>query len=157
MMRLHIVAVGKVKHPFLEAVEQYEEWLSAYARIETREVKSETLGRKASKKDIEEAKEAEGGRLLEAAEGWIVALDRQGKPLSSEAFAEKLKDIRDFEGGEATFLIGGPHGLPRTVRKKADLVLSFSQMTLPHQLSRVFLLEQLYRAMKIIHGEAYHK
>jgi 23S rRNA (pseudouridine1915-N3)-methyltransferase len=116
----------------------------------------------AGKIEEEAVRQQEGKALLAALEkhkgqAFVFALDMRGRQLSSERFAEKRGSLK--LGGKPTivFLIGGSLGLPETVREKADALLSFSEMTFPHQLIRVILLEQVYRSQKIMHGEPYHK
>lgn len=157
-MKCRIVAVGNVKNsPLAELQKPYAQWLQGYMDLTIIEVATQNPPKNAGDKEIERQKEKEGEALLEkAGDGVIIALDQKGKQFSSEAFSEKLRDIKDLEGGKVVFLIGGPNGLSREVRKRSDLVMSFSQMTFPHRLSRVLLLEQLYRAMKIMYGESYH-
>ncbi len=102
-------------------------------------------------------KETEGERILKKCEGYVVACDVRGRQMSSEAFAQRIDEL--MIGGASTmcFVIGGSLGLGEQVLKRADLRLSLSEMTLPHRLFRVVLLEQVFRAFKIMNGETYHK
>ncbi len=158
-MNVQIAAVGKIKQETLrEATWEYETRLTPHMKVEVTEVAPARLPSNPSQAEIRQAKEKEGEALLaKASAGYKVALDERGKMIDSESFAHLLRDVRDFQGGRLVFLIGGSHGLSRDVRKAADLVLSFSKMTFPHELFRLILFEQLYRGMKILQGAAYHK
>ncbi len=158
-MHVQIIAVGKIKkEPIREAIAEYETRLTAQMKVEVTEVAPARLSSDPSQKEIQKAKEKEGEALLaRASAGYKVALDQRGRMTDSESFARLLRDVRDFRGGRFVFFIGGSHGLSREVRKTADLVLSFSKMTFPHELFRLILIEQLYRGMKILQGAAYHK
>jgi len=159
MMHVQINAVGKIKKEMLkEAIEEYETRLSAHMKVEVIEIASARLAANPSEKEIEQAKAKEAEALLaKASDGYKVALDERGKMTDSVAFARIIRDVRDFRGGRLVFFIGGSHGLSREVRKQADLVLSFSKMTFPHELFRLLLFEQLYRGMTILQGGPYHK
>lgn len=102
-------------------------------------------------------KEAEGERILKKCEGYVIACDVQGTQMSSEAFAHKLDALMTGGAGVICFVIGGSLGLSAQVLKRADVRLSVSEMTLPHRLFRIVLLEQIFRAFKIMNGETYHK
>lgn len=145
MQKIRIVAVGKLKESFWrEAVAEYVKRLSRFASVEIREIaERETLE--------EEAKD-----ILAACRGYVIALAVEGEKLSSEGFASLLKKRTD-EGKEITFVIGSSCGLAAEVKRAADFKLSFSDMTLPHQLMRVVLCEQVYRAFMINCGAVYHK
>ena len=145
MQKINIVCVGKIKEDFYRgAVTEYLKRLSRFAKIEVKEI--------AEGKDLEE--EAQG--ILRAAKGYIVALCVEGDKLSSENLAKRIKTLCD-KGEEITFIIGSSCGLSDTVKKEADFKLSFSDMTFPHQLMRVILCEQIYRAFMINSGSTYHK
>ncbi len=145
MQKIRIVAVGKLKESFWrEAVAEYVKRLSRFASVEIREIaERETLE--------EEAKD-----ILAACRGYVIALAVEGEKLSSEGFASLIKKRTD-EGKEITFVIGSSCGLATEVKRAADFKLSFSDMTLPHQLMRVVLCEQVYRAFMINCGAVYHK
>ncbi len=159
MMECTILAVGGIKHAYLkDGIAMFEEWLSPYVKLSTIEVPPGKEPKNPSSKDLDALKEKEGVALMEKMpEGKVVALDSKGKAMKSEEFASYLEDIKNYDVGKICFVIGGSHGLSRDVRKRANMVLSLSKMTFPHQLTRVILLEQLYRAMKILHNEPYHK
>ncbi|HHU83312.1 MAG TPA: 23S rRNA (pseudouridine(1915)-N(3))-methyltransferase RlmH [Firmicutes bacterium] len=153
MLHLKVVAVGKIKERYLqEGIAEYRKRLRPYARLTIEEVPDEPL-RDGGKK----ARETEGERILAraGASAYLVALDRGGKVYSSEEFAAWLGE-REMAGKEVVFVIGGTTGLSEQVLEKADTCLSFSRLTFPHQLFRLFLLEQIYRAFKILRGEPYH-
>jgi 23S rRNA (pseudouridine1915-N3)-methyltransferase len=134
-VRYLVLAVGRLRPPFSDDVEHYEKLLRRQARVEVVEVRED---------------EALERRIPERA--YVVLLDAGGRELSSEAFAEFL-EARRQGGRDVCFVIGGPYG---TALERHDHVLSLGPMTLPHQLARVVLLEQLFRAHKILAGEPYH-
>jgi 23S rRNA (pseudouridine1915-N3)-methyltransferase len=151
-MRLHIVAVGKLKAgPHAALAQHYAERL-AWPLV-LREVEEKRPLPAA------ELKEREGALLLAAAPtgAVLVALDERGKTLTSAAFAQKIAQWRDAGTADLAFLIGGADGLAESVRQKAQLVLSLGAMTWPHLLARGMLLEQLYRAQQILAGHPYHR
>jgi 23S rRNA (pseudouridine1915-N3)-methyltransferase len=127
--------------------------------VEVAEVAEEKVQEPISYAEMAKVLEKEGERILKLIpdNSHVFALAIQGKSLSSESFAEKLKTLSTYGQNHFTFIIGGSYGLSPSVLKRADFPLSFSAMTFPHQLIRVFLLEQIYRACKINRGEAYHK
>ncbi|MFH2063548.1 MAG: 23S rRNA (pseudouridine(1915)-N(3))-methyltransferase RlmH [bacterium] len=155
-MNLKVVCVGKMKERhWTAAQEEYLKRLGPLARIEVVEVAAERLGGSVTD---EEAMRREGERLLrQVPDGAaMIALDRTGRQIPSESFAEQLRKLGET-GRPICFLIGGAAGLSPAVLQRADLKLSLSEMTLPHELARVFLVEQLYRALSISHGGKYHR
>lgn len=145
MQKINIVCVGKIKEEFYRsAVAEYLKRLSRFARVEIKEL--------AECRTIEE----EAQPILKACKGYIFALCVEGKKYSSETLAEDIKKLCD-RGEEITFVIGSSCGLSDKVKEQADLKLSFSDMTFPHQLMRVILIEQIYRAFMINSGSEYHK
>lgn len=145
MQKIRIVAVGKLKESFWrEAVAEYTKRLFRFASVEIKEI--------AERATIEE----EADDILSACRGYVIALAIEGEKISSENFASLIKKQTD-EGKEITFLIGSSCGLDKRVKIAADYRLSFSDMTLPHQLMRVVLCEQIYRAFMINAGATYHK
>lgn len=145
MQKIHLVVVGKIKEKFYrDALEEYLKRLTRFADVQVRE-----LPERATLK-------AEAEDILKSAKGYIIALAVEGEKLSSEALAKKMKTLSDA-GKEITFIIGSSYGLDKTVKEQADLLLSFSDMTFPHQLMRVILTEQIYRAFMINSGSEYHK
>lgn len=145
MQKVRIVCIGRLKEKFFsDACAEYCKRLSRFADVGIEELSERrTL-----------AEEAEG--ILPRLRGFVVVLAVEGKALSSEALAAKMKALSSA-GEEVTFVIGSSCGLDARVKERADLLLSFSQMTFPHQLMRVILLEQIYRAYMINAGSEYHK
>ena len=162
-MKIEIICIGSLKKPYLrEAESDYLKRLAPYCKIRVTELREAKLPKNAGRAEEETVRAREGEALLVAAEKqssatFLIALDMRGKQQSSEIFAETLERFSIEGKGSLVFLIGGSLGLSDTVRKKADDLLSLSDMTFPHQLTRIILLEQLYRAHKISRGEVYHK
>lgn len=153
-MRLRIAAVGRVKTKhFGDACHDYERRLRRYAKLDIVEVK-DVRGRAP-----EQAKSREGELLLDAVPkgSKVIVLDETGKLMTSRGLASKIEADAQTGAGSWTLLIGGADGHSDAVRERADLVWSLSPLTLPHELARVVVLEQLYRAMTIRRGEAYHR
>lgn len=159
-MKITVIAVGKVKESFYrEAAAEYQKRLSRYGKLEVREVEDEQTSEGLSETEKERILLKEGERILRLLpEGaFLVTLEIEGKMYDSEGFAGQLEKLFLEGVSHITFVIGGSLGLHNTVKKRADLALSFSRMTFPHQLMRVILLEQIYRAFRIQKGEPYHK
>ena len=152
-MRINIVCVGKIKEKYwADAIIEYQKRIKKFCEINILEVKDEP-----NKNGID-CKKIEGERILEILpQGYNIVLAINGKELDSIAFSEKISDIFTYNSSCINFIIGGSLGLSDSVNKKADFLLSFSKMTFPHQMMRVVLLEQIYRAFKIINNESYHK
>ena len=164
MMNLDILCIGKLKEAYWsEATAEYTKRLGRFCKVNVWELAESRLADNASPAQEEEVKRAEGRAILAKLEGlgrsqsFVFALDPRGKQLRSEAFAQKLSQLSIDGKSRICFVIGGSLGLSEDVRKEADALLSFSEMTFPHQLFRVMLLEQIYRAFKINAGEKYHK
>lgn len=164
-MNIQIICVGKLKEKYWrDACEEYIKRLGAYCSINVVELKESRLTGEGEKAELA-VKEAEGrdmlaridGGAVRAADSFVIALDVRGKKLSSEGLAEKLGDLALNGKSNLSLLIGGSLGLSDEVLARADYRLSFSDMTFPHQMMRVILLEQIYRAFKINRGETYHK
>lgn len=154
-MRVHLVAVGGLRNAALrDACDEYAKRIRRYNKLEVREVRD--AGRRAA--DAHAARRLEGQALTKALppDTRIVGLARSGRPLESRAFAQHLARWQN-EGRDVAFLIGGAWGLDDEILAQADLRLSLSAMTLPHELARLVLLEQVYRALTILRGEPYHK
>lgn len=152
-MKVNIVCVGKIKEKFFtDAIGEYEKRLSRFCTFNVIEVPEATKFT-----NLEQKSEAEGALLLAKAAGVIVALDGKGKMLSSEEIADFVEDKKVSGQSVITFIIGGSNGLSKQVLDKANLILSFGKITFPHQLFRVVLAEQIYRAFTIIEGLPYHK
>lgn len=160
IMKITIIAVGKLKEKYWkQAIAEYEKRLSAYTKIDIIEVPDEKAPETMSDKEIEQVKEKEGQRILAKVkpQSTVITLEIQGKMLSSEGLAKELGQRMTQGASDFTFIIGGSNGLHQDVMKRSNFALSFSKMTFPHQMMRVVLLEQVYRAFKINRGEAYHK
>ena len=150
---IKIITVGSIKEKYLkDAIEEYTKRISKYTNIEIIEVKDEGLV------DQETAKKLEAKKIENhlSNKDYIITLEIEGKEYTSEEFAEQLDKIQ-IESSNITFIIGGSYGLADEIKNQAKIHLSFSKMTFPHQLFRVLLLEQIYRAYKINNNESYHK
>lgn len=159
-MRISILTVGKIKEKyFTAAIAEYSKRLSRYCKLDIIEVQDEKTPDKAPEAVNLQIKEREGERLLAnmKEDAYVIALAIQGKELSSEQLAGKISQLALNGKSHIAFVIGGSLGLSDEVLRRADYQLSFSPMTFPHQLMRVILLEQIYRAFKINSGEPYHK
>lgn len=156
MIKVKIAAIGKLKEDYLKsAVTEYAKRINKYAKLSIIEG-AESKNTLRSDKAIECAKKDEGEQLMAISSGYLVALDSRGEMLSSEEFASLIKAQID-KGEEITFAVGGSDGLGNNILTKADKMISFGRVTYPHQLMRVILLEQIYRALNIINNTAYHK
>ena len=156
-MKIELLFLGKTKEPYLAAgIADYIGRLSRYVRLEIKEIKEK--GRN-SEFAAPALIEAEGELLLQARmkSSFLVALDRSGRSLSSEEFADTIQNWEGQGTKGLSFLIGGPLGLSPAVLQKADFILSFSRMTFTHEMARLFLVEQIYRAYSINAGSRYHK
>lgn len=140
-------------------IEEYRKRLASYANLEITEVKEEQAPEELSAKEEEQVKDREGERILAhlRSDERVVSLAISGNSFSSEELAKYLDDAATYGRSRIAFIIGGSLGLSGKVLARSDLLLSFSKMTFPHQLMRLILLEQLYRACKINRGETYHK
>jgi 23S rRNA (pseudouridine1915-N3)-methyltransferase len=159
-MNIQIIAVGKLKERYLlQGIDEYAKRLSAYAKLDIVEVAEEQARDPVSEAEADLIKDKEGERILKRIhpDSYVIALAINGKPMSSEQLAAHLDRLGTYGTSRITFLIGGSYGLSEKVLCRADLLLSFSKMTFPHQLMRLILLEQIYRAFKINRGETYHK
>ena len=156
-MNIKIIAVGKLKEKYTkDAIDEFKKRLGAFCslslvEIPAQEIKDENLN--------EKYKETEGQKILAAIkpDSYVITLEISGKSLSSEEFAQKIKTLSQEGHNEVVFVIGGANGLSKAVSERANFKLSFSKMTFTHQLIRIFLYEQIYRAFKIINNEAYHR
>lgn len=159
MQTVQILALGKCKEGYLrEACREYEKRLSRYCRLQITELEPAALSQNPSEKEIAAALEKEGAELLKRAKGYCIAMCIEGKQLTSPDLAEKLEQAaQGGDSGTVTFLIGSSYGLAPAVKQRAQLRLSMSAMTFPHQLARVMLLEQIYRGYQILAGTKYHK
>ena len=159
-MQIDIIAPGRVKERYLrDAIDEYSKRLSRYCRLNVIEVADEKTPEHASEGVERQIKEKEGERIAKHLRdgAFVIALAIDGKQLSSEELAAKMADWGLHGVSHIQLVIGGSIGLDDTILRRADFRLSFSKMTFPHQLMRVILLEQIYRAYKINAGEPYHK
>lgn len=159
-MNIKIITVGKIKEKYIqEGIKEYSKRLSRYCILDIIEIDDEKAPENLSDKEMEIVKQKEGERILGKIpqNSFVVALAIEGKQLSSEDLAEKMSDVMVQGINDITFIIGGSLGLSPEVLNSSDFKLSFSKMTFPHQLMRLILLEQVYRAWRIIKNEPYHK
>ncbi len=159
-MKITILAVGKIKEKFFaDAVYEYVKRLGRYCRIDIVEAADEKTPDGAGSREKAIILAREGGRIKKHIKdgAYVIALDPNGRQATSEEFAALLKRLGVGGTSRVIFIIGGSLGLDADILKDADERLSFSRMTFPHQLMRVVLLEQIYRAYRIINGEPYHK
>ena len=159
-MKIDIIAVGKVKEKFYrDAIDEFLKRLSKYAKVQCIEVVDEKTPDHASDIAMDQIKQKEAERILKnmKEDSFVITLEILGKKFTSERFADKIDSLGIQGKSHIQFVIGGSLGLHDLVTKRSDLAISFSDMTFPHQLMRVILLEQIYRAYRIISGEPYHK
>lgn len=160
-MLIKIIGVGKIKEKFYkDAISEYEKRMTAYNKVEIIEVNDEKAPENLSDKEIDQVKSVEGERILAKIkdDSFVVTLEIAGKALDSVKFAQLIQDeMLDGFGRDMVFVIGGSNGLGANVLKRSNYRLSFGKMTYPHQLMRVILMEQIYRAYRIINKEPYHK
>ncbi|MDA7025092.1 23S rRNA (pseudouridine(1915)-N(3))-methyltransferase RlmH [Bacillus sp. CLL-7-23] len=159
-MNISIVAIGKLKEKYLkQGIDEYIKRLSAYAKVEIIELPDEKAPENLSEQDMKIVKAKEGERLLAkiSQDAHVIALAIEGKMKSSEELADHIDRLATYGKSKVCFVIGGSLGLSDDVLKRANEMLSFSRMTFPHQLMRLILVEQVYRAFRINRGEPYHK
>ena len=156
-MNIKIIAVGKLKEKYSkDAVDEFKKRLSSYCslslvEIPAQEIKDDNMAQKYM--------EIEGEKILASIkpDAYVVTLEILGNELDSVSFANKMKTLSNEGHNEVVFVIGGANGLSKAVSDRANFKLSFSKMTFTHQLIRIFLYEQIYRAFKIINNESYHR
>ena len=159
-MKITVLCVGKIKEKFFaDAIKEYSKRLSRYCKLEIVEVADEKTPDGASDLVVSQIKDKEAERMEKYLpdSAYVIALAIEGKKLTSEKLAEKIDTLGITGTSHLVFLIGGSLGMSDRLLTRADYLLSFSDMTFPHQLMRVILLEQIYRSYRIIHGEPYHK
>jgi len=159
-VNISIISIGKLKEKYLkQGIAEYLKRLSAYAKVEVIELPDEKAPENLSEAEMLIVKEKEGIRILDkiSDDTHVIALAIEGKQKSSEEFAASLDHLATYGKSKVAFIIGGSLGLSSEVMKRSNESLSFSKMTLPHQLMRLVLLEQVYRAFRINRGEPYHK
>lgn len=159
MLNINIICVGKLKEDYLkQAIAEYSKRLSKYCNLNFIELQDEKLPNKINNSVIEDIKNKECNKILEniKKDSFVFSLDLKGKQYSSEEFSKKIDNITLNFNSSITFIIGGTLGLNDEVLNRSNKLICFSKMTFPHQLIRVFLLEQLFRAFKISHNQTYH-
>ncbi|WML55416.1 23S rRNA (pseudouridine(1915)-N(3))-methyltransferase RlmH [Neobacillus sp. PS3-12] len=159
-MNISIVTVGKLKEKYLkQGIEEYLKRLTSYAKVEIIEVADEKAPEELSELEMEQVKQKEGERILAkiSQDTHVIALAINGKMQSSEELADSLDKLATYGKSKLAFVIGGSLGLSDEVLRRSNDQLSFSKMTFPHQLMRLILVEQIYRAFRINRGEPYHK
>ncbi|WP_026573801.1 23S rRNA (pseudouridine(1915)-N(3))-methyltransferase RlmH [Bacillus sp. UNC438CL73TsuS30] len=159
-MNISIVTVGKLKEKYLkQGIDEYLKRLSAYAKVEVIDVADEKAPEELSESEMLQVKEKEGERILAkiSQDAHVIALAINGKMQSSEQLADTLDKLATYGKSKIAFVIGGSLGLSDEVLRRSNEQLSFSKMTFPHQLMRLILVEQIYRAYRINRGEPYHK
>lgn len=160
MFHITVLCIGKLKENYYkEAIQEYVKRLSKYCVLEIQEFEDEKIPDKLNPKLIETIKEKEDMPIVQHCkkDSYIISLDLAGKQYTSSSFSEKIQDIGLTTTNHITFIIGGSLGLSKTVLQHSNELISFSKLTFPHPLIRVFLLEQVFRSFKIMHGETYHK
>ena len=159
MLHINILCIGKIKESYLkDAIIEYSKRLSKYCTLKIIELQDEKLPDKLGNSLIDEIKNKECDKIIShlPKDSYIFCLDLKGKQFSSENFSKKIEDIALNYNSSITFIIGGTLGLTDEILNLSNEKICFSKMTFPHQLIRVFLLEQLFRAFKISKGETYH-
>jgi 23S rRNA (pseudouridine1915-N3)-methyltransferase len=159
-VNISIITVGKLKEKYLkQGIDEYLKRLSAYAKMDIIEVPDEKAPEELSDTEMIQVKQKEGERILAKIhpDAHVIALAIEGKMKSSEELADTIDKLATYGKSKIAFVIGGSLGLSQEVLQRADEKLSFSKMTFPHQLMKLVLLEQVYRAFRINRGEPYHK
>jgi 23S rRNA (pseudouridine1915-N3)-methyltransferase len=159
-VNISIITVGKLKEKYLKlGIDEYLKRLNAYAKVEVVEVADEKAPEELSELEMIQVKQKEGERILAkiSQDTYVIALAINGKMQSSEELADTLDKLATYGKSKIAFIIGGSLGLSNEVLKRSNEQLSFSKMTFPHQLMKLILVEQIYRAYRINRGEPYHK
>jgi len=160
LMKITVISVGKLKEKYLKAgIDEYSKRLSRYCTLELIEVSDEKCPETLSDLEKEIIKNKEGGKILSRIKkgSYIISLEIEGKMLSSEELSAHMEKVTTAGNSHITLIIGGSLGLSDEIKKNSRLSLSFSKMTFPHQMMKLILLEQIYRAFRIIKNEPYHK
>jgi len=153
MIKVNIIAVGSIKENFYtEAISEYSKRMSRYAQVNIIEVQED-----AKEKSISKKIDKESEKLDKVLRGYVILLDRQGELISSEKLAETIDKCQTEGVSEISFIIGGSNGVNEALKSRANKVISFGKITFPHQLFRVVLMEQIYRAFTINNNLPYHK
>lgn len=159
-MNIQLISVGKIREKYLKAgIAEFEKRLQPYCKLTMTELADEQAPEQLSEKELQRVKDKEGERILQRIKegSHVIALDVKGASWSSEQLAEEMQKLSFAGKNQIVFIIGGSNGLSEAVLKRANQKLSFSNMTFPHQMMRLILLEQVYRGFKIQRGEPYHK
>lgn len=159
-MHIQIISVGKIKEKYLKlGIQEFEKRLKPYTKLSMIELADEQAPEHLSAKEVEQVKDKEGARILQKIKdnAYVIALDLNGVQWSSEQLSKELELLSIHGKSHIQFIIGGSNGLSEDVLKRANKKLSFSPMTFPHQLMKLILMEQVYRAFKIMRNEPYHK
>lgn len=159
-MNIKIVCVGKLKEKyFKDGIAEYVKRMSRFAKVKIVQVPDEKAPEKLSPAEMEQVKEIEGKRILDKIKDkeYVYVTAIKGKERTSEAFAKELSNLTTYGHSDITFVIGGSLGTSDAVNKRADDLISFGKFTMPHQLMRLVLIEQIYRAFMINNGSPYHK
>lgn len=159
-MNISIITIGKLKEKYLkQGIQEYLKRLSSYAKVEIIELADEKAPENLSESEMEQVKQKEGERILAkiSDDTHVIALAINGRQKSSEELAKEIDSLATYGKSKIAFVIGGSLGLSSEVMKRSNAALSFSKMTFPHQLMRLVLVEQIYRAFRIIRNEPYHK
>lgn len=159
MLNINIVCIGKIKEAYLkDAINEYSKRLSKYCKLTILELPDEKIPDRLNESLSNEIKNKESNAILNhiKKDSYIICLDLTGKEFSSEDFSKNIENL-SLQTSNITFVVGGSLGLSSDLLKKAHQKICFSKMTFPHQLIRVFLLEQIFRAFKISNGETYHR
>ena len=159
-MKIRIIAIGKIKENYLkEGIKEYIARISPFSDIEIVELPDQPVKDNPSDADIEKVKDLEGKKVLSILKNndFVINLDLNKKEMDSVSFSEYLIKKLEIGGANITFVIGGSYGLSEELKKRANDSISLSKMTFLHQMTRLILLEQIYRAFKIYHHQTYHK
>ena len=159
-MNITIIAVGKLKEKYLkQGIDEYAKRMKPHAKLTMIEVSDEKIPENAAEKEKQQVKQKEGEKILDKIQDnmYVFALDPHGRMLSSEKAAETIEKLALHGKSKIAFVIGGSLGLAPDVLRRADFTWSFSELTFPHQLIRLMLMEQIYRMFQINQGSAYHK
>lgn len=160
MLKIDLIVLGKIKEKYLnEAIDEYKKRISRFASLNIVELKDRDKPDKLSDAELDKIIDEESEEILTKLDetSYVITLEIAGKLLTSEEFAEKVKEIAVSGYSKITLIIGGSNGFNKKVSSKADLKLSFGRMTMNHKLMRVVLMEQVFRCFKIMNNEAYHK
>ena len=161
MINVQVICVGKIKEKSLiNLCDEYTKRISKYAKISIVELADEKVDKSLSELEIQKIKNIECNKIIDkiqkSSKSYVISLDLTGKTLTSTELADKISNIATYSSANITFIIGGSLGLTDEILKMSDEILSFSTFTFPHQLIRVFLLEQVFRSFKILNNETYH-